>query len=597
MTQLDVLPIALRAYTVRTKKARKRPTRIMQYERPAHLLVFDCETRIDKAQQLTFGSARLYRTRTPLWQGAAGGWEWIAEWIFHDDELPEQDRKILKRYVENQSAGGVELRLCSRRTFVETVFWQWAYRAGALVVGFNLPFDLSRIAVDWGSSRGGRFSGGFSLTLWDYPDPKTGRPRPDAYRPRIRIKTIDSKRHLMAFGGRKKRDRGEVTTSGHFLDLRTLAFALTNRGYSLERACEDFGVEHPKQKVMEHGAIAPEYIDYNRRDVLATFELAEKLLAEYDRHPISPAHWRRRGEEPPAGTLPETQAYSPASIGKAYLRLMGITPVLARKMRLPKDLSRDAFLGYAMTAFYGGRAECRIRRENVPVVYVDYLSMYTTVNALMGLWRLLTAERVDVVDDTKRVRAFVEKVRLEDCFNSETWRALPVLVQVEPAGEPFPIRADYAGLGNEWQISVNRVSSSGSLWYALPDVLAAKLLDGRAPKIVRALRLKPRGKLSGLDPVSLRGEVEVDPAHEDFFRTVIEQRARVSRGGSRSDNAELGQFLKVLASSTGYGIFAEMQRRELNKGERESVGVFGLGELFESQTSAPEEPGEYCFPQ
>ena len=306
----------------------------------------------------------------------------------HDDELPDRDRKTLERYVAAQPFSGVELRLCSRREFVEGVFWQWAYKAGALVVGFNLPFDLSRLAVDWGTARGGRFSNGFSLVLWDYEDPKTGKRKPDPYRPRVRIKTIDSKRHLIAFGGRKKRDRGEITTSGHFLDLRTLAFALTNKSYSLERACEDFGVEHPKQQVAAHGVITPEYIDYNRRDVLATFELAEKLLAEYDRHPISPAHWRARGEEPPEGTLPETQAYSPASIGKAYLRLMGITPVLSRKIRLPHGLSRNAFLGYAMTAFYGGRAECRIRLENVPVVYVDFLSMYPTVNALMGLWEL-----------------------------------------------------------------------------------------------------------------------------------------------------------------------------------------------------------------
>ena len=34
---------------------------------------------------------------------------------------------------------------------------------------------------------------------------------------------------------------------GHFLDLRTLAFALTDEGYTLESACDAFGVEHGKQ--------------------------------------------------------------------------------------------------------------------------------------------------------------------------------------------------------------------------------------------------------------------------------------------------------------------------------------------------------------
>jgi hypothetical protein len=40
---------------------------------------------------------------------------------------------------------------------------------------------------------------------------------------------------------------------------------------------------HPKQPTTCHGTIAPAYLDYNRRDVLATSELATKLLEEYDR--------------------------------------------------------------------------------------------------------------------------------------------------------------------------------------------------------------------------------------------------------------------------------------------------------------------------
>src|SRR5205823_2005376 len=108
-------------------------------------------------------------------------------------------------------------------------------------------------------------------------------------------------------------------------------FALTDRGYSLESACEAFGVEHPKQPAGRHGIVAEEYVEYNRRDVLATSELAGKLLEEYDKHPIA---------------LQPTKAYSPASIGKAYLRVMGVTPVLERQVDFPKK-----YLGYAQSAF------------------------------------------------------------------------------------------------------------------------------------------------------------------------------------------------------------------------------------------------------
>jgi hypothetical protein len=81
-------------------------------------------------------------------------------------------------------------------------------------------------------------------------------------------------------------------------------------------ACEAFGVVHGKGSTERHGIVTPEYIDYNRRDVLATAELAQKLLEEYDRFGIA---------------LQETRAYSPASIGKAHLRALGIPPILERR--------------------------------------------------------------------------------------------------------------------------------------------------------------------------------------------------------------------------------------------------------------------------
>src|SRR5581483_11471618 len=126
----------------------------------------------------------------------------------------------------------------------------------------------------------------------------------------------------------------------------TLAFALTDRSYSLESACEAFGVPHGKQPVKTHGAVTPEYIDYNRRDVLATSELAQKLFAEYERHALE---------------LPATQAYSSASIGKAYLRKMGVVPILERQPNFSKK-----YLGYAQSAFFGGRTSAHIRKVAIP---------------------------------------------------------------------------------------------------------------------------------------------------------------------------------------------------------------------------------------
>ncbi len=210
----------------------------------------------------------------------------------------------------------------------------------------------------------GEFTGGFSLGLWSYMDRK-GRRKRNGLRPRIAIKHVDSKRALIGFTARRSPDKLDLvsdgdsgksrTFRGHFLDLRTLAFALTDRGHSLKSACVAFGVERGKTDASEHGKVTDEYIDYCRRDVEATAELAEKLLKEFDRHPIQ---------------LQATKAFSPASIGKAYLRATGITPVLDRQKNL------QPFVGYAQTAFFGGRTSAHIRKVPVPVVFTDFLSMY-----------------------------------------------------------------------------------------------------------------------------------------------------------------------------------------------------------------------------
>ena len=154
------------------------------------MLVFDTETRTDSAQRLTFGSYRFF----------VGG-QCLEEGLFYGDDLPEKDRRVLESYVSTHSAdvankGVRQLRLLTRKEFVRKLF-RYSYRDRSLLVGFNLPFDLSRVGCDFTTARG-RFAGGFSLGLWSYTD-KKGRECPDPFRPRIGIKQIDSKRALKGF--------------------------------------------------------------------------------------------------------------------------------------------------------------------------------------------------------------------------------------------------------------------------------------------------------------------------------------------------------------------------------------------------------------
>jgi len=550
---------------------------------PSAMLVFDTETRTDASQRLTLGSYRFYKEGRCLEEG-----------LFFGDDLPTKDRRILERYVAKhqtdvQGENRRRLLILSRNQFLKKLY-QAAYKGRCLLVGFNLPFDLSRIAFNSGAARG-RFAGGFSLGLWSYID-SFGYELANHFRPRIGIKQIDSKRALKGFTSRRYPDREDLvlderskgsTFRGHFLDLRTVAFALTDKSYSLETACKDFGVKHGKQRVSGHGKVTEGYIDYNRRDVQATSELAFELLAEYAKHPIP---------------LQVTKAYSPASIGKSYLRAMGIKPILERQPNFPKE-----YLGYAQSAFFGGRTSAHIRKVPVPVVYTDFLSMYPTVNCHMDLWKFVIANEILVVRDRKNeIEQFLNGLTPQLLFQPSTWKLLTGFVKVIPNGDILPSRGKYNSETNDWQVAVNYLygeenNPNHGLWYSLPDVTASVLLTGCVPKIVDAFRIKPRGILSGLKTTALRGAVVIDPRKQDFFKIVIEERKRLT---SRTELSEaekelLDKALKVLANAASYGIYAEMNRRELEK--KTKVACYGIDrEPFVCRVAHPDDPGEYCFP-
>jgi hypothetical protein len=581
------LTLALRVYPeppeAKNERASPKP-----WKCPKAMLVFDTETRIDATQRLTFGSYRFF----------VGG-RCLEEGLFYGDDLPEEDRRVLEQYAathrpETAGGGARDLKLLTRSQFVDK-FYAAVYKGRCLLVGFNLPFDLSRIACDFSTARG-RFAGGFSLGLWSYID-KAGRERSDHFKPRIGIKHIDSKRALKGFTARNSPDETDLIPEdsntrdpregykfrGHILDLRTLAFALTDKGYSLEAACQAFGVEHGKQKALKHGEVTEGYIDYNRRDVLATSELAVKLLEEYEKHPI---------------TLQATKAYSPASIGKAYLRAMGIVPILERQPNFSK-----AHLGYAQSAFFGGRASAHIRKVAVPVVYTDFLSMYPTVNSLMDLWRFVIAREIKVIDGCKgEIETFLRRVTADDLFKPATWKYLPAFVRIIPDGDILPTRAKYSTVSNDWQVAVSHLYAEENgpnreLWFSLPDIVASVILTGRVPQIVDAFRIEPVGTLPGLKSTKLRGAIEIDPTREDFFRVVIEQRKSLwSRTDlSEVEKARLDKALKVLANAASYGIYAEMNPQETD--EKATVRCHGIDcEPFTCRVTHPDVPGEYCFP-
>ncbi len=541
---------------------------------PNVTLVFDCETRTDISQRLTFGAYRIYH-----------GDRCNEEGLFYADDLPDEDRARLGDYVASHSGDArkrygrsdPQLQLWSRQEFLKKVFWPVAYRGKALIVGFNLFFDFAHLAASAAPARG-QGTGGFSFTMDEYVDGH-GRRVPNKYHPRIVISPIDSKRARMRFTpvDVRKPKPSYNNFRGHFLDLKTLAFALTDRSHSLASACEAFGIDEGKDKVEEHGHVTEDYITYCRHDVRATWHLFEALKAEYQRHPIE---------------LQATRAYSPATIGKAYLATMRIRPpelVPDREL----GLCADAVFGACMQAYFGGRSECRIRHHPVPVVPLDFRSMYATVNALMELWDLLTAETVAAVDATAEVCDFLGCLTREEMFDPKTWPKLRAIVLIIPRGDVLPARTAH---GNQqgFQIGVNELTTDRPYWYTLADCVASKLRTGRAAEVIRAIRFVPKGRQAGLRPLKLRGTVTVDPDTDDLFKRAVALRNSLPADSADPDIVRLSDFLKVLANATAYGIFVELNPDEDASAECEVWT--GAQTPFTTFVERPERPGQFTFP-
>ena len=137
--------IFLRAYIVSANQKKiSKPKRDFRAKWPNHALVFDTETRITVDQSLTFG---VYRCCERVY----GIYKVTEEGIFYADNLPAKERKILQAHVRTAVSDVASFPprfpLYSRSEFMKRVFWPTIKHKATLVCGFNLPFDLARLAL------------------------------------------------------------------------------------------------------------------------------------------------------------------------------------------------------------------------------------------------------------------------------------------------------------------------------------------------------------------------------------------------------------------------------------------------------------------
>jgi hypothetical protein len=539
-----------------------------QFNRPApelrYVLLLDTETTIDSKQNLNFGAYQFCE------RDLSGNFVCLEEGLFYADDLDATQTEVLRRYVrnENRKRTGIsspKLKLYSRDAFVDKVL-HVAIQAGAAVCAYNLPFDLSRISVEYrvANAAGKR---GWSFVIFRYWDKEKGKWLPNSFRPRVQLRPKDSKAAFIRLAGG---DKDQPFRSGRFLDLKTLAWALRNRSFSLKSACAEWKVPGK----LDHeptGRVTPEEIEYCRQDVNASVGLLNALLHEFRRYPL--------------GGLPPEKAFSAASIAKAFLTTMGVIQP-GQKFHLD-----DKTKGICMQGYSGGRAEIRIRHTSVPIVYADFLSQYPTVNSLLGLWHLLIAKKLRVREAARDVETFLKLIDVNQLLDPKTWPKLNFLALIQPDDDILPVQAVYgeSRVGGEPNIGLNPLTSEKPIWFAGPDIVASLLQTGKSPKILRAIRFEAVGVQKGLKSVKL-GNSSINPARDDFFRKVIEER----KGKKKSD--PLHYFLKILANAGCYGIYAELNRHQTGKNDAKQVGIFSGEATGTERATIMERPGPFYFP-
>jgi hypothetical protein len=365
---------------------------------------------------------------------------------------------------------------------------------------------------------------------------------------------------------------------------------------SLKRLAQLLGTEHQKTDA-EHGqTITREYLAYLCSDVQVTWECACELQARYARY-----------------ELPKlaSQIHSEASIGKAHLEKMGLRPF--RELNdWPDEISAAV-----METYYGGRAECSIRRLAVPGVYVDFTSQYPTVFALQDLHRFLTASRVKYAqEDPAHVQRLLDNLTIDQVLDRGLWRdELNALVLIAPDGDRLPTRLNYARHNNQdpshrsgsYNVGVPYRHGGPAQWYTLAHACASRLETGKAPKILAVLRFTAHGTQPGLRPIDIAGDprYRVDPTTDDFIRRLVELRADVRAEHSQAQAAgdvsraieldAIQQAMKIIANAIAYGIGIELNPVEHRKGAWVTVHLPDETS-YRTHKDRTEEPGRWFHP-
>ena len=539
------------------------------------VLVFDVES---VNHELTFGVSQFYENRRCK-----------ERVVFYRDNLSVTDPEGYERLGDIcdqlDTQPGPRLKLVKLEWLFQNGIWP-ARKHGWVISGHNIVYDLSRIADSWEKATktarlGARFCNGFALK--HHFATRDGLQTPIF----CRIKRDD--RHHVRFDMK----------NAVVVDTQGADFAYTDRNHSLPKACKAWGVPFEDRPGEHSGEVTLDNVAGCLYDVRKTAELLWAIDDEHKKYP----------HRPHLSILP-----SGAALAKSDLDALGVRP----RLEVQPDFDKIA-MGQAAESYYGGWVEASIGGP-LPVVYLDFLSMFVSAHALLRLWwKHYTAAHLAVEEiPPEEIAALLDRIRNDPdlLFDPKMHDALDFFAYVHPNGATLPNRVTIPTketlrrerltyseaqlcepeVANDSVISIGPVVWDQPLWYAGADLAHVAMKGGR-PKVVRAWRLRAEGgQLDTLTPLLFRETDLIDPRTDDFFVKLIELRIR--KTDDELDDKRRKTGYKVVALSGAYGTAAETNPIDIDPDDERrklrAVMVYA-DKAFKDRVDRPERPGRFNF--
>jgi len=259
--------------------------------------------------------------------------------------------------------------------------------------------------------------------------------------------------------------------------------------------------------------------------------------------------------------LDPTRAHSPGATAAHLLVQMGLCPPLERFHLGDEELSawmRSLHGGWVTSGPFDGEA--------FPALDADVSNAFSAVASLIGWWPHMTAERLRLVDVTQSCQRFLDSPALvARMYDRATWRRWGITrVVLRARWEPLPVEIARPD-GPRLYVEPTWAESLDATWL---DAVTATLLAGRPVKVLRAVRLAPRGRQTGLRPVMVPGGI----LHPD--RDPVLTLVRLRREAKAARDRRMAVLIRVVLNAMVYGNPAR----------------------FDPDGTGGERPGPWCFP-